>query len=752
MKGRGSITVFLSLILVLLFSFLMTMLEAARICGASAYTAMISELAGDSLLASYYYPLFQEYRLFGVDAGNENGFFSVEKIETKLEENAEYGMSGLQGGLLSFDNTQVFLQEYQTLMSEEGREFLDQIREQVVLDGLSLGITDYFRAEQFSEAGAVGQIVMQQEEALAETATVTKEILKLMELVDGIGTGKQGLTLDKNGRLKTKEVFVKQLVPMNSSELKSLYENEELYMAVSGNFFRADKAAEAVLDDIQDAEWLAKEIASLEAVLYRGEEEDPEKKEEWKLQIAEYEEEREAELDAARAKYRELMNRTEEVEPLLEKSLEILEELEQKQKKAQASVASYELFLRGMEASVSKEIYDVFSAELETMKFYAGMEEQGYYVPVMKQSLENNLSILQGLALEGFSWSELGRIEAEMARVIREMENYSVEGLWFTYGELTLAEETGANVLDAVGELLLTGVLELVGIEKEQQSGNKLNGEALPSAVLEEEHLLTDLMGCISTVQQLFSEGGVGAVLGVAGNSLLDAAALELYCMKYFHTFVEPSETTKLKYEREYLLFGATKDKANLLCVVLHLVAMRTLFSMAGIMKNPDRMAAIEAFAAGVAGCTGIPILLALLRYGIVFLWAVEEALVEVAALLQGKRLPVIGTGCISIDELLFINKSQIVSKAKSLPEGTGPGYTDYLTLLSLTKSAKKKMYRAMDLIQENLRCRYRDSFRLRNVVTRAEFRVSAGLDQRYDTGWFPERIYQLEWEENCTY
>ena len=40
--------------------------------------------------------------------------------------------------------------------------------------------------------------------------------------------------------------------------------------------------------------------------------------------------------------------------------------------------------------------------------------EQGYYVPVMKQSVENNLSILQGLSLQGFSLSELGRVETEM--------------------------------------------------------------------------------------------------------------------------------------------------------------------------------------------------------------------------------------------------------------------------------------------------------------------------------------------------
>ena len=78
---------FLSLVLVLLFSFVMTTLEAARIRGATAYFSMISDMAGDSVLASYYYPLFQNYRIFGVDAGDEEGFFTQRDIGEKLNEN-----------------------------------------------------------------------------------------------------------------------------------------------------------------------------------------------------------------------------------------------------------------------------------------------------------------------------------------------------------------------------------------------------------------------------------------------------------------------------------------------------------------------------------------------------------------------------------------------------------------------------------------------------------------------------------------
>ena len=52
-KQKGSITVFLSLVLVLLFSFILTTLEAARITGATAYLSMISKISSDSFFAHY---------------------------------------------------------------------------------------------------------------------------------------------------------------------------------------------------------------------------------------------------------------------------------------------------------------------------------------------------------------------------------------------------------------------------------------------------------------------------------------------------------------------------------------------------------------------------------------------------------------------------------------------------------------------------------------------------------------------------
>ena len=118
-REKGSITVFLSLVLVLLFSFILTALEAARITGATAYVSMVSQLAGDSFFASYYYPLFKEYGLFGVDAGYETAYLSEKNTEQDLLKYATCGLEQMKGGLFSFEDTAVSLQGHQTLLDKE---------------------------------------------------------------------------------------------------------------------------------------------------------------------------------------------------------------------------------------------------------------------------------------------------------------------------------------------------------------------------------------------------------------------------------------------------------------------------------------------------------------------------------------------------------------------------------------------------------------------------------------------------------
>lgn len=780
-KEKGSITVFLSLILVLLFSFLLTALEAARITGATAYISMISKLSGESLLAHYYFPLFEEYKLFGVDAGYETSYFSKEKIKQQLSNDITFGLEGIEGGLFSFEKPVVSINEYKTMLSEEGEGFLKQVKEQSILDGMVLGAVELFDIETLSDVGNVGEVYQKQEEALRKTDMITQEILRLMELVDGICMSEQGLSIDTEGRLQLHDAFIKQLVCMSQEELSKAYENEEVFETVQQGIFSPKQLAENIkqlmieamdleqqifsydeeikickenLSIVQEQLFFNLDIEEIKELLLKEEELKEEKKrlsQERDFLVEEFD----LILMDASEQYDSLKRKLDNIEPLILEALHILDVLEQKQIIARIAVEDYETFLVSKKEELSEELYEVFEQELNNMKLYVGMEEQGYYVPLMRQSLQKNQSLLQELSLSGFSYSNLEQIKLEMQEIEMRIDEYTVEGLWFIYGEIYVTQETGYSIVETLEELLTEGIFTFVGIEMEDISEKELMGQELPSQLNVEENITEDLLECMDSIVKCIQEGNLKELLEGVTETALNTIALEVYFNQYFGCYMEEKNDSKLLYEREYLLFGKSKEQENLVCMILYLIAFRTLFTMLEIIKTPQKMVQLQNMAMSVAGITGIPLLISMTKYMMLLLWSVEEAVIEISAILQGKKLPVVkgSGGMLSYQEIFSFHPKLVAQKVKLIPTiEKGAGYQEYLMLFSLTRSIKSKVYYAMDLIQENIRYKYRDSFRMRNVLIQVDFSIMTKLKKKYDTNLFSEQAYELNWRQRYSY
>ena len=191
-------------------------------------------------------------------------------------------------------------------------------------------------------------------------------------------------------------------------------------------------------------------------------------------------------MDASE-QYDNLKEKLNNIKPLLEKALEILNSLEKKQIIARVVVEDYEKFLVSKKEQLSEELYEVFEKELIQMKLYIGMEEQGYYVPIMRKSLQKNQELLQQLSFVGFSYSDLGQVKKEMEQIEKRIGEYTVEGLWFTYGEVCVKQETGYSVINMLEQLMTDRVFSLVGIEQERISDRELIGNELPSQTRQTE-------------------------------------------------------------------------------------------------------------------------------------------------------------------------------------------------------------------------------------------------------------------------
>ncbi len=780
-RQKGSITVFLSLVLVLLFSFVLTTLEAARITGATAYLSMISKISSDSFFAHYYSPLFEEYGLFGVDAGYETTYFSKEKVEQQLSDCITFGLQEIKGGLLSFEEPSVSLNTYQTMLSNEGEGFLTQVKEQVALNEMTLVIAQLFDKEILLDVGNVGEVYQKQEETLQVTNTVTQEILRLMELVDGIRMNGQGILLDKEGKLQLCDAFIKQIACMSDEDLSKAYQNEEIFDTVQQGMFSPKRLAVQIKQLIEESISLKQTISFYDEKIVTYNEEllaiqqqlslDLEIEQQEQLLLKEQELKKEKQecskerdilvehldlvLMDASEQYDTLKRKLDKISPLIVEALKSLKTLEQKQTIAKVVVKDYETYLLNKKEELSEQLYEVFEKELYQMKLYVGMEQQGYDVEVMRQSLQKNQNLLQQLSLSNFSYSNLEKVNKEMEKIETRIEEYTVEGLWFTYGEICVAEETGYSIMETLEELLTTGLFSFVGIEKSNISDKKLTGQELPSKSNTTESTAKKFLECMQYIVKSIQEGTVHELLEGMTETSLNTIALELYFNQYFGSYVEEKIDSKLLYEREYLIFGKSEDQENLLSMILYLVAFRTLFTMIEILKTSQKMAQLRNMSAAVAGITGIPLLISMTQSAMLLLWSVEEALIETAAILQGKKLSILqgSGGLLSYQEILKFSSDLVTEKVNMIPTvNQGAGYEEYLSLFSFLESMGNKIYYAMDLIQENIRYQYRNSFRMRNVLIAIDFCTVAKLKEKYNTGLFFKEAYELNCRQVYSY
>lgn len=809
---KGSITVFLALILTLLFSFVLTTLEAARIGAANAYVSMLSSISGDSFLASYYFPLFEEYGLLGVDAGYGTTALLYSRIEEKLKGNTAYAVSSLQNSMLSMSEPEIKIRGYETLLSGEGAEFLRQVKQQVIYEGFRIVLEELFDVAILRDSALVGEVYQKQEKAQKEAANTVTELLKLMTLVDGIATGKQEIKFDSEGRPKTTGVFIKQLAPLSETELRQAFGNEQIFTVLQSSFLYPETAGNRVKAYLEEAIRAKKELASLSSDIERYQtkksryvaerneaesecaewrrkaneaEESGEEQEEYYQEALQHIEQCNAVLFFARAEiemlealldnlwdevdtenenyqmalknartdYETIRGTVSAVLPLLQEAEKIVDSLEKKQREAKASAVAYELFLKEKEGVLSSKLYEAFQQELESLKLYLGMEEQGYVPAVMRQSLKENQELLTKLALLEFNEENLEAMIQEMERFIEGITSYQLDGLWFTYGDVRAGGESGERIMDTLQQLLNTKICEMVGISEEELSSAEISKTGLPSASLVRQPFFESLSQGITQIREGFSENGMTGIYSIVLGSIWDALSLELYFLEFFADYQNPKEHTRLAYEREYILFGGESDVGNLTQMILSLIVFRSLLTMTALLQNAEKMAQISSIAQAAAGVVGIPLLSVVIKYSLMLLWAVEEAFVETAALLQGKRIPFFSAeGTISVGELFRFGRELVVAKAKNIADVTlGADYSDYLLLFSLLEDKTKKCYLAMDLIQENIRLRYRDSFRIRNVVTAVSFETSTKLTKT----WFPEyflKAYQIRKQQEAAY
>lgn len=423
--------------------------------------------------------------------------------------------------------------------------------------------------------------------------------------------------------------------------------------------------------------------------------------------------------------------------------ISIIEKVGKKQAETRALVEGYESLVESVAPILTDEIKNGLEDSLDLMKAYVGLDNR-----------KADVIDFDGILLTAGADSELMSQIDEKLFIMPSERNYTtimamydaIGGIGgkfrdfkydkFVFDYSGIKEHIVENELEAEFEKNVSkGYMSLFLDDSSVISNEKLVTELLPSLWFETggdraadadkltkgagdksgKELLsgTDEESGITEIGELF-ENGTDAL----GTKLMSA----MYMLDHFKSFSEYSSVgdTVLNYELEYILSGCESDSANLSAAATKILLLRMLVSTIYTMTDKDLKMQAEAVAMATMGFTGLPFLVTIVKYLILFLWATAQAVIETSAILRGKKVPVITSSesfCLSLPELAIF-PTLISKKAEEFAESElYLDYNNYIFVLLLLQGGRKQASRAMDLIQENIRYRYDDDFLLNNAI-----------------------------------
>lgn len=348
-------------------------------------------------------------------------------------------------------------------------------------------------------------------------------------------------------------------------------------------------------------------------------------------------------------------------------------------------------------------------------------EEHGTMVQRILAStscLQTNQSILQRTE-EMLQKRSVADCKEELEQLWKD---YDTTSIVFDY---TGVQETGgaANPKDSLTGAWNRGILNLVCKDSKKISDKSMKNPDTFAAYYGQQEKKADYENRV----QDFTKDDTVKLTGVLrdmGEYAFDEFCLDRYIQKEFGNYIEKltSWNQVLDYGLEYVVAGKGSDQENLKSVLHRILLIRTVINFMAISGDSAKKAEAEAAALAIVGFTGLQPLITLTKTLILITWSIVESLVDIAALLQQRHVPLmkkaseITTG---FSQIFLINHDSIVGRASKLKKESSHsfGYMEYLLLFLASVKQSTRLYRVMDLIQQNMRLNGYPGFQLGTCV-----------------------------------
>ena len=197
------------------------------------------------------------------------------------------------------------------------------------------------------------------------------------------------------------------------------------------------------------------------------------------------------------------------------------------------------------------------------------------------------------------------------------------------------------------------------------------------------------------------------------------------YLLKQFSDYRNQSESEVLQYEMEYLIAGKDSDVANLAGVAERMLAIREVANYIYLKGDAEKTALANTIALVTAGWTANPAVVKVVEEGILVAWAFSESIKDVKTLLKGGKVPFLKGNAEWTLDVGALSES-FAKEEESKTSESGLSYGDYLRILLYLTGQEKLTYRAMNLMEQNIRrLPDRENFRMDCMIGSMEIQCS---------------------------
>lgn len=361
-------------------------------------------------------------------------------------------------------------------------------------------------------------------------------------------------------------------------------------------------------------------------------------------------------------------------------------------------------------------------ASVSQMREFYQLEVTGCQIPKYQLVTDENGDVFRRLAAEAAKKGAAVQAIESFANEIEQKESFETEN-GTVEEHLEAADKEKQKALEAQNTEENNNSASSMPQDVENpidEAKNWKKSAVLSMVVRDEAQLSTKAIStenCLSKRQK--QEGNLHTQ-----SKVLD----ELWFLKYLENYMGTYENKKsnhvLSYEMEYILKGKESDRENLECVIKNLIAIREISNLAFLVKDAKKQVEAEELAANLMGWTANPIVISATKWGILGAWAYMESILDVRALLEGKRIAWMKNSKQWTSSLGGMNDSvEGFAMAKDCENGWN--YTKYLQFLLCFEKDKSVNYRSMDLIEANTNILGIETIQMDDMIVTCESQVS---------------------------